>query len=234
MLKKQAENLWTWDWEQKLGLGVRMPARMTVLLLPDSTLALISPTPISDELAAELARLGQVSVLIAPNALHHLHLPAAARRYPAARVLGAPGVARKQPTLRFEPLGPENVRSLRDVLAARPIEGVPKISEVVLYHEPSRALLVTDLVFNIEVPPTWATGLVLACTGANGKLAQSRAWSWLKKDARAASASAAALFEWPFERVVVAHGNVVEQNAQTRLRAALGRTLSSPVPVLVA
>ncbi len=233
MLKKQAGNLWTCDAEQKLGLAVRMPLRMTVLRLPDETLALVSPVRISDELAAELATLGEVSTLIAPNALHHLHLPAALARYPRARVLVAPGVAAKQPSLRAEPLEPEAVPALRDVLAARLIEGVPKISEVVLYHAPSRALIVTDLVFNIEEPPHWTTALVLACTGTNGKLAQSRAWNWLQKDAAAARASSAALFDWEFERVIVAHGNVIAKDAQARLRAALTRTLARAIPQLV-
>ena len=233
MLQKQAENLWICDAEQKLGLGVRMPLRMTVLRLPDETLTLISPIRISDALAAELATLGEVSALIAPNALHHLHLPAAHARYPRARVLVAPGVAAKQPSVRAEPLVPEAVPALRDVLAARLIEGVPKISEVVLYHAPSRALIVTDFVFNIEQPPNFATALVLACTGTNGKLAQSRAWNWLKKDAAAAHASSLALFEWDFERVIVAHGNVIAKDAKTRLRAALTRTLSRAIPQLI-
>jgi len=232
MLQKCAQDLWICDVEQKLGLGVRLPARMTVLRLPDGSLALVSPTPISEELATELAALGEVSALIAPNAYHHLHLPAAARRYPAARVLGAPGVAGKQRSLRIEPIAPEGVSNLRDALAARLIDGVPKISEVALYHAPSRALIVTDLVFNIESPPTWATKLVLAISGTNGKLAQSRMWSWLKQDASAASASTAALFAWPFERVIVAHGSVLERDARARLRAAVQRTLTSEVPAL--
>ena len=229
MLEQQAENLWTCDTEQPLGLGLRLPARMTVLRLPDGTLALVSPIPISDSLSAELSALAPVSILIAPNAFHHLHLPAAAQRYPEARVLGAPGVASKQPSLQVEPLAPETIAALRDVLAARLIEGAPKMSEVVLFHEPSRTLLVADLVFNIVSPPNFGTGLLLACTGTKGKLAPSRALNWLIRDRAAAQRSTAALFTWPFERVVMAHGQVLNQEAQALLRAALQRTPQSSV-----
>jgi hypothetical protein len=225
MLEKQAENLWTCETEQRLGLGVRLPARMTVLRLPDGTLALVSPIPISDSLSAELAALGPVSTLIAPNAFHHLHVPAAARRYPGARLLAAPGVASKQPSLQFEPLAPETIAPLRDVLAARLIEGLPKMSEVALFHAPSRTLLLTDLVFNIVSPPNFVTGLLLACSGTKGKLAQSRALSWLIRDRAAVQRSSAALFTWPFERLVMAHGQVLNQDAPALLRAALERTL---------
>lgn len=227
MLEKQAENLWICDTEQPLGMGLRLPARMTVLRLPDGTLALVSPIPISDSLSAELAALGPVSTVIAPNAFHHLHVPAAARRYPEARLLAAPGVASKQPSLQFEPLAPETIPALRDVLAARLIEGAPKMSEVALFHAPSRTLLVADLVFNIVSPPNFATGLLLACTGTKGKLAQSRALSWLIRDRAATQSSTAALFTWPFERVVMAHGEVLNHDAPTLLRAALERTLQS-------
>jgi hypothetical protein len=227
MLEKQAKNLWTCDTEQPLGMGLRLPARMTVLRLPDGTLALVSPIPISDSLSAELAALGPVSTVVAPNAFHHLHVPAAARRYPEARLLAAPGVASKQPSLQFEPLAPETFPALRDVLAARLIEGAPKMSEVALFHAPSRTLLVADLVFNIVSPPNFATGLLLACTGTKGKLAQSRALNWLIRDRAATQRSTAALFTWPFERVVMAHGAVLNQDAPTLLRAALERTLQS-------
>ena len=227
MLKIQAEGVWTCETEQRLGLGVRLPTRMTVVRLPDRTLALISAIPISDALAAELASLGEVSCLIAPNAYHHLHLPAAHTRYPNARVLGAPGVASKQPSVRIEPLELEQVPALRDGLSARLIEGAPKMSEVALYHEPSRTLILTDLVFNVEAPATWATGLVLSCMGTNGKLARSRLWHWVTKDAAAAQASVSALFAWPFARVILAHGNELTSDAKSRLEACLLPAASS-------
>src|SRR4051812_27243130 len=99
MLYRHAENLWTVDYELRLGPGLPFPTRMTVARLADHTLALISPIPIDDALSAELADLGPVSHLVAPNLLHHLHLPQARQRYSAARLLGPRGLSKKKPDL---------------------------------------------------------------------------------------------------------------------------------------
>ncbi|HEX6240133.1 MAG TPA: hypothetical protein VFZ61_04545, partial [Polyangiales bacterium] len=71
------------EFHQRLPGNFQLPARMSVLPLRDGTLALVSPIPIDDALAAQLDRLGPVSLLIAPNLLHHLYLGAASQRYPS-------------------------------------------------------------------------------------------------------------------------------------------------------
>jgi hypothetical protein len=108
--------------------------------------------------------------------------------------------------------------------AALPIAGAPKISETVLFHARSRTLIVADLVFNIETPPSWPTALLLTMTGARGRLAQSRIWSLATADRAAARASCRRLFAWDFDRLAVAHGNVIPSGAKERLVQALTRT----------
>src|SRR5688572_8339514 len=87
MLAQQTEDLWTADYELRVAPATPFPTRMSVIRLPDHALVLISPIPLDDSLAAELDRLGPVSYLLAPSLLHHLHLAAAQRRYPRARLL---------------------------------------------------------------------------------------------------------------------------------------------------
>jgi hypothetical protein len=208
-------------------MGIPYPTRMTVVRLSDGSLALISPVPIDDPLAQALGALGPVSHLLAPNRLHHLHLGAAQKRYPEARVLGAAGLAEKEPHLQIEPLEIERFPALRSTLAAQSIEGVPKISETVLFHRASRTLVVTDLLFNIETPPSWTTSVMLSMTGTRGRLAQSRVWSFLLEDRALARASCERLLEWDFDRLIVAHGNVVRSGAKPRVASALTRTAPS-------
>ena len=90
------------DYDQVLPLGFRFPARMSVLSLEAGKLALVSPVPIDDALAKEIAALGRVEFLIAPNLLHHLYLEAAARRYPEARVIAPRRLGVKKPGLRID------------------------------------------------------------------------------------------------------------------------------------
>ena len=116
------------EFAQVLPLGLRFPARMSVLPLERGRLALVSPVPIDDDRAAAIAALGEVAFLIAPNLLHHLHLGAAAQRYPEARVLAPSGLRRKRPDLPIggsldQPL-PAELRASVEVV---PIGGAPKI-----------------------------------------------------------------------------------------------------------
>jgi hypothetical protein len=225
MLHRHADDLWTVDHELRLGPGLPFPTRMTVVRLSDHTLALISPIPIDAALSAELADLGLVSHLVAPNLLHHLHLTNARKRYVGARLLGPPGLAKKQPSLAFEPLDSANAPVFREAFATEPIAGAPRIAETVLLHRASRTLIVTDLVFNIETPPSWTTSALLWLTGTRGRLAESRVWALSCVDARAAQASRLRILEWDFDRLVVAHGNVIDVGAKARLSSVFAGAL---------
>jgi hypothetical protein len=196
---------------------------MTIVRLNDGSLALISPVPIDDALAAELAAFGPVTHLIAPNLFHHLHLASATARYPDVRLLGPPGLAVKKPGLTFAPPRVEQVPSFDGILEAATIEGAPRASETVWLHVPSRTLIVADLVFNVETPPSWKTAVMLFVTGARGRLAQSRIWNLVVQDKAAASASCQRVLDWDFDRLIVAHGNIVGAGAKERLRGALTR-----------
>ena len=224
MLTLQAEDLFTADYELRVGPATPFPTRMTVIRLPDHSLALISPIPLDEALAAELGELGPVSHLIAPNLLHHLHLAAAKRRYPNAHLLGPSALSKKEPTLPFEPIDLASSPGLRDAFSAELIGGAPKMCETVLLHRPSRTLLVTDLVFNIETPPAWTTSLLLRLNGTRGRLAQSRLWRLFVEDASLAQASCERILEWDFDRLVVAHGSVIPSGAKARLAGALTYT----------
>ena len=224
MLKSWTPDLFTVDHELRLGLGIPFPARMTVVRLPDRSLALVSAVAIDDALAADLARLGPVSHVVAPSRMHDRHLAAAHARYPEARLLAADGLAEKHPALPLEPLVPSRYPALRDALEGILIEGAPRLSETELFHRPSGTLVVTDLVFNVETP-AFATGLLLRTTGTHGRLAQSRVWSFVVEDRARARASCDRLAELPIERVIVAHGAVLDgETAKARLLAALTRT----------
>lgn len=60
-----------------------------------------------------------------------------------------------------------------------------------------------------------------------GRVAQSRFWRWFIEDRTAAAASATRLLAWDFQRLVVAHGEVVTDDAPAKLRAALTRMLAA-------
>jgi Domain of unknown function (DUF4336) len=228
MLTAITDDLWHLPFTVTLPLGMKMPARMTVVRLRDSRLLLHSPAPIDQALAVELGRLGEVAILVAPNTQHQRFISAAAQAFPNARVLAAEGVAAKQPSLRIDGvLGNHAPPDYRDEIEQVLIEGAPALNEVAFFHRASRTLIACDLVFNILEPPNFMASLVLTLVGARGRLAQSRAWRFLAKDRPAVAASVERILRWDFERLVPAHGEIVEADA----RAALGAALAHWFPV---
>ncbi len=215
------------DFPQVLPGRFHFPIRMTALPLEGGGVALVSPIPIDDALAQQVAALGEVRFLIAPNLLHHLHLAAAIERYPGAAVLAPRALRAKRPDLRIDHdlesgLPAELGRSVQAVK----LEGAPAVDEHALVHPATRTLVVTDLVFHVTRPQGLMAHLTLFLVGCHGRLAQSRAWRFFVKDRAAAAASARRLLALDFDTLVMAHGDVVPTGARERLLGALAWMLS--------
>jgi len=128
-------------------------------------------------------------------------------------------LAKKCPELTFD--GVLETGSLSDEIDAVQVEGAPKLSETVFLHRPSRTLVVTDLVFNIPEAKGMSWFLLTTVSRALGKVEQSRLLRWLTSDRAAAGESVKSILALPFDRVVPAHGEVIENDASAQLRAGL-------------
>ena len=195
--------------------GIMLPSSATVLRLSDGSLLVYSPIAFDDAAAAAIDAAGEVAHIVAPSRLHHLFAAAAKARWPRADLHAAPGVTDKQPALSVDHvLGGAAAAPWGEAVALELVGGVPKLNEVVLFHRPSSTLVCADLFFNITRPANLRTRLALKLTGVGGgRLAQSREWSWMRKDRDAARASAARILEWPIARLVPCHGEAIEIDA---------------------
>lgn len=208
---------------QVLPGGFRMPARMTALPLQGGGVALVSPIRLTEDVVARVEALGPVRFLIAPNLLHHLYLAEASARWPEAQVLAPRRLATKRPDLRLDAFLEDGLpEPLSATVRAVKIEGAPVVEEHVFFHEPSRTLVVTDLVFNVTRPEGLVAHIVLWLVGCHGKLGQSRTWRFFVKDRTQAAKSARALLALPFDAAVVAHGDIVRSGARALMERALG------------
>lgn len=207
-LRAIAPDIWQVSTSKRFPGGVVLPVNGTIVRLPDGTMLLHSPIPIDDALAADIEALGPVAHLVAPNALHHLWIVDASRRWPQARVYAAPRVAGKQPALRIDaPFAEGTPAEWGGALACVFVDGVPFVSEVVCFHHPSATLIATDLLFHITAPANLATRALLALAGTGGgRLAMSREWRLARRDRAAARAAAARILAWPVARIIMAHG----------------------------
>lgn len=220
-LVRIAEGLYGVDTVLTLQGNWLFPARMTLWRDSAGGVVLHSPIAIDDALAAEIATLGPVRNVIAPNKVHSLFYGAARARYPKAHGYGAPGLAEKRPKLVFDAtLSDVAPKTLLDVESTH-LRGVPGIEEVVFLHRPTRTLVCTDLVFQILEPPGPASAIFLTLMGASKRFAQSRAWKMLVRDEKALRESLDRVLAWDFDRIVMAHGVVLESDGPAKLREAV-------------
>lgn len=217
-------DLWSYVHHHRLPGGGSLEGRMNVVGLGSAGTLVHSPTPVDDALAAEIAALGPVAYVVAPNCFHHLNVTAFLKRFPDAKVYAAPGLAQKRPDLPLAgTLGDGAETPWAGLLDQITLAGAPKLNEAVFFHRASRSLLVTDLLFNVTAPDGWMAALFLRLVGAYKRLACTRLVRRQVKDRRAFGAGVERMLAWDFVRLLPAHGEVLDApDARERTRAALG------------
>ena len=212
------ESIWTLESPLRSG-PLELGARTSLIRLPDGGLVAHSPGPLGPETAAEIAALGPVRALIAPNSMHHLFLGTWLDAFPDAQCFAARGVAAKQPGLELVEVGAAAPALLGGALESCPLEGMPALNEIAFFHPASRSLLLTDLCFHLRRGP-WLTRLLLRINQAWDRFGPSRICRSMVKDRGALRASLDVVLAWEFERVVVCHGDVLESGGRDALREA--------------
>jgi len=205
--------------------GLEVGTRMTVLQLPGG---LLVHSPIALEPSA-LAHLGEPRWVLAPNLFHHLYVGP----WLQAGLEGwAPvGLPDKRPDVHFHGVVEPGVQPFGEDVVLLPMQCFPMANEVVVLHRPSRTLIVSDLVFHISPKAPWLTRTVMRClcgypgcrTTLLERVAMQRA---------VAREELATLAAWDFDRVVMAHGDVIETGGKAALLSAFD-WLAPPVAGLL-
>jgi len=220
MLRTLADNLWVT--EQPLRFyGIEVGCRMAVVRLADGSLWLHSPVRIDAALRAALDRLGAVRYAVAPNRLHHLYAAGVTQTYPDARLWVAPGLDRKRPDLAIAGvLTDDPPDAWRSQIDQHCFQGRPFDNEVAFLHRASRTLLLCDLAFNFGPTTPRLTRVLVTLIGGYGGFRTTRMDPLFLRDRAAARRSLEHFLAWDFDRIVVAHGDVLERGGREQLRAA--------------
>ena len=224
--KPFAPDVWLIDSE----IGPGVPVRMTVVRLPTGELLLHSPTRHSPDLQQALTALGPIRYLVAPNSVHWMFCKQWQDAVEDTVTYAAPGLRRRGAVRRA---GLRVDHELSDVAPAAwggafaqvVVPGGAGFREVVLFHEPSRTVLLTDLVQNFDPgklpwllrPAARLLGNAMPTSRAPGHL---RAVVLLQRGA--ASVAARRIVAWAPERIVVTHGRPIVNGAAERLRRSFG------------
>jgi hypothetical protein len=217
-LRALATDLWVAERPQRF-YGLEVGARMTVIRLADGSLLLHSPVALDEQLCAALDALGRVRCVVAPNRVHHLYAGRVANTYPDARLWVGPGVERKRPDLAYVAvLGDEAPAEWRGQVDQVFFRGRPYENEVVFCHRASRTLILCDLAFNFGPRAALPTRWLMRLMRSYGRFGPSTLDPWLIRDRAAARASLERILAWDFDRVVVAHGEVLERGGHDALQ----------------
>ena len=229
-LKPAAPEVWVVDGPETrmryAGMRIPFTTRATVLRLADGRLFVLSPVAITPELRNEVAALGEVAWLVSPNRVHYEFLASWQATWPAARTAG---IARERLRNDEKPDFAINLAAAGPFPWDAEIEHLvlpgAMVSEAVFFHLPSRTLLITDLIINLEpgriccfwLRPLAAIGGVGDPDGGTARdLRLNFRWH-----GRALHAGVARMRDWAPERIILAHGRWYERAGGRELARAL-------------
>lgn len=213
--------------------GVRLPlpftTRMTVVRLANGDLFLHSPIKFDDRLAAELRRLGTPRHLVSPNQFHYAHIGEWQKAFPEAIAWASPRV-RKRARARGI-----SIEFSRDLDAIPPQDWRGEIDqtlfpggyfkEFIFFHEPSKTLILTDTIINIEldkIGEPWRT--ITRLTGMYHPYGEiffgMRLPLLLQRRKR--DAALAKIRSWRPHRIILSHGRCFEAHGGKVVRRIFG------------
>ena len=228
-LKPVAENLWIVD-SGPLGSWMRLPIRMTVIRLGSGALWLHSPTRLTPGLLHAKSTRSAPSVIswrrTAPTGCTWKPGSGRTRTRPPGR-LQVSATARRSRTPAFasnSDLSDTPPDAWTEEIDQIVVPGGAGFREVAFLHRPTRTLVLTDLIDNLEgdrlpLPTRLFAGLAGALA-PNGK-APIYLRMVVKLRRRDAAAAAARMIAWEPARVIFAHGRWFDRDGSTRLRRSL-------------
>lgn len=215
-----APDLWVTDIPHRF-VGLHLGTRMTVIRLESGFLVLHSPVPITDALREEILAIGLVRHIICPNLFHHTYAAKAKAAFPGALLHGPAKLQRKRKDLKFDAVLSETPHpDWQDQLLLLNIEG-SLLNETLFYHPESRTLISCDLVENFSRCEHAPTRWYLKLGGIFGKVGWHPLLRLVYLNRRQARQSIDRLFDWPFEKVILSHGDVLTENARDAVRSGL-------------
>lgn len=224
-LKPVAERIWVVDGPAVTCRRMPISTRATVVQLSGGDLWVHSPTGLGDGLKDELAALGPVAHLVAPNWDHNLFLEDWRAAYPQAQVWAVSGEGARGPGVDFDhALGAQT--PWMSEIAHLIVGGSRTYRETVFCHRPSATLIVADLIQNFDTArlPAWMRPMIwLAGTDdSDGKMPYLMRRRY---DSAELGKSIEHMIDWAPRRLILSHGDWFESGAVRELERAFKKIL---------
>lgn len=231
-LQQIAPNIWSAKQSQNY-MGLNVGTRMTVIRLSNQKLAVISAIAPTAELKTELSQLGTMAHIIAPNLFHHLYAESFKACYPDATLWATAGLKEKKPNLPIDKtIQPGNGEWWNDLeavffegLKTLGFNGFNAFNEWVFFHSASRTLILTDVAFHYDASFPFVEQLVARVLGCYKVLSPSLLERVATKDKASIRAAVEKVLVWDFDRVIMAHGRIIESGGKTMFSVGYERFL---------
>lgn len=221
-LQRLDEALWVAHTPHRF-LGLELGVRMTVVRMADGGLLLYSPVALDDALRGAVEDLGQVRFIAAPNLYHHVYVGDWIEAFGDATVVATTGLRAKRSDLRIDvELDDPAKAPWADELPGIMMRGI-LTRETVLLHAPSRTVISCDLTENFTHCDHWPTRQMLRLSGIYGRAGLSPILRLAINDRAALRDSVEQVLRWDFDRVVLAHGEVIHSDGPEAVRQSYAR-----------
>ena len=224
MLREIDRNIWVAEQPLRY-FGLSVGTRMTVIRLTNSELVVISPIQVDQETIHQLNQIGDVSYIIAPNLYHYLFTSNFKALYPKAMLWAAPGLESKRPELAIDRIIQDGNSFLDEVeyllfdgFRTFGLSGASPLNECVFFHLESHTLILTDTAFHFDETFPPLTQLVARAIGGYKSLSPSLLERFATQETEKVKQAVQKVLAWNFERVIMAHGSIIEKDAKQRFR----------------
>lgn len=199
--------------------GIDTGTRMTVVRLGDGGLFVHCPVALDEETRAAVSALGEVRAVVSSSLYHHLYVGQWMRAYPRALFAACPGLPRKRPDLAFGHLLGDEPHPLWSGVLDQVFFSARFEREVVFFHRASRTMICADALLNLS---RHRSPLTRAAAALMGNTAPGKGWLeyFAVLDRSAGRAEVARMLAWDIERIVLAHGELVERDGRRALGEA--------------
>lgn len=212
--------------------GIDLFGRMTIIKLNGADLLVHDPCEVGEAVKNEIDAIGNVKYIVVPGSYHHLFVTDFQRQYPNAETFICPGLERKRLDIEFEwILGNKPDHRWNHILTQVVIQGTKYIWEVAFFHRPSKTLLLVDLLENIGDNYKHSVSIylkfwwkVIFKMWNNPKAAPEYQIGWGRKSIVKNALNT--IIEWNAERVILAHGELIEKDVKNVLTTAWRKVLN--------
>ena len=214
-----AENLWLLAYPLRM-LGADLRRNVTLIRLRSGKMVIHSTAPFSPDDVAAIRTLGEPGWLLDGILRHDTFAKEGRLAFPGIPYLAPEGFS-EVVGFATTTIVPPPIEWDGELLALE-IQGAPEARDTALFHVPSRTLILTELIFNFGGDePIWTELLLRVAVGGEHHPGMPRPVKAGVKDAAAFQSSLATIIGWDFYRVIVGHGDVIEQDGKAKLRTAL-------------